>query len=67
MPDTKYQMSELTSAHDGFINLIKGGVDVTDWTFRYRLVKGIYKGEKVGRDWYILTSELDRIKGENHD
>jgi len=61
---TEYQLNELTSAHEALIILIKGDVDVTEWTLRYRLNKGIYKGQKIGRDWFILTTELDRIQKE---
>lgn len=61
----EYQLNELTSSHDAFIILIKANVDVTEWTLRDRLRKGIYKGQKIGPKirgiWYILTSELDRI------
>ncbi len=62
--DTKYPTEELTPLSEAVKMLIRGGVDVSHSYMRTQIQKGTLKGERVGLHYFVLTTEIDRLKEE---
>jgi hypothetical protein len=67
MATDDYQLSEFTLLTEAQTILVRAGVGISNYTLWHRMRRGDYQGQKVGRDWWILTTELDRIIGETND
>ena len=52
------------SLPDALVILVRGGMDIQSWTLAKRVREGRYKGFRRGRDWFMPTTEIDRILKE---
>ena len=52
------------SLPDALIILVRGGMAIQSWTLHKRVSEGRYQGRKIGRDWFMPTTEIDRILKE---
>ena len=42
--------------------LVRSGMNFSETAMRYRITTGRIEAKKIGRDWWVKRSELDRIR-----
>lgn len=61
---SEYELNELTPLAEAVRVLIRRGVDVNHFTMREHLKRGKLKGQKIGDNFFVLTSEIQRLQDE---
>ncbi len=59
-----YSLKELTPLGDAVMILVRSGINANHGTMRTHIQNGKLKGQLVGQQYFVLTSEIDRLKEE---
>ena len=61
---TKYPLSDLTPLPEAVRILVRDGINAIHSTMRIHIINGKLKGQKVGTQYFVLTTEIKRLQDE---
>lgn len=62
--NSEYSLKDLTPLGDAVKILVRSGIDANHGTMRTHIQNGKLKGQLVGQQYFVLTSEIVRLKKE---
>ena len=65
--ENEYALNDLTALGDAVKILVRSGINAVHGTMRTHIQNGKLKGQLVGQQYFVLTSEIERLKEEASD